>query len=324
MKAEDSIPFYRSKHEEYLLGLDQCENEMQFIVSEWQRIPGAFWCIGTMKIMKTEGDLKKGELLSFVQQCYHPSSGGYSPNINQDPCLTATHYAVILFSAFDSLLNKEIVDIEAVAKFVAHLQKEDGSFMEDNWGQVDIRFSYYAIACLKLLNRLSLVNTDKAVEWVLRCCNPDGAFGISPGSESHAAYSFCAIAVLKLLGRLEEISVDRLGVWLSKRQTKEGGFNGRPEKLPDVCYSWWVLATLYIIKRDHWCNKKALKDFILKCQCEDGGISDRQGNVVDAFHAFFGTAALALMGHFDLEPIDPTFGLPIDLMNRTFPHALVK
>lgn len=322
MKQE--IPFYSSKHEEYLLSLDRCDNEALFIVSEYQRLPGGFWCIATMKMMKSAGDLKKADLLPFVYQCFDSVSGGFSPNLLQDPSLTTTHYGVLFLTLYDSLHDKEKLDLEAVAKYVAHLQKADGSFMGDDWGEVDIRFTYYAVACLKLLDRMSLMDVDKAVEFILRCRNPDGAFGIAPGSESHAAYCFCAVAALKIMGRLEEISVDTLGVWLCKRQTLEGGFNGRPEKLPDVCYSWWVLATLYILRRDHWCNKEALKEFVLKCQCEDGGISDRQGNMVDAFHTFFGTAALALMGCFGLTPVDPVFALPVDVISKTFPHAVLK
>ena len=322
-KTPDLSTFLRSKHEEYLLGLDKCDDEMTFIVSEYQRVPGCFWCIGALKIMGTEGDLKKSELLPFVQKCYRPDSGGFGPNIMHDPCATSTHYAILLFSAYDSIFNKEIVDIDAVGKYLAHLQKSDGSFMDGDWGEVDMRFMYYSIACLKILNKLSLINIDKAVEFILRCCNPDGAFGIAPGSESHAAYSFCAVAALKLMGRLNEINVDKLGIWLAKRQTSEGGFNGRPEKLPDVCFSWWVLATLYIIKRDQWCTKEALKNFVLRCQSEDGAISDRQGNVVDAFHTFFGTASLALMGYFGLAKVDPVFAIPVDMLTKMFPHALI-
>ncbi len=47
-----------------------------------------------------------------------------------------------------------------------------------------------------------------------------------------------------------------------------------------------------------------------------GGISDRPEDAMDAFHTFFGIAALSLMGYPGLEPIDPTYALPVSVMQR--------
>jgi geranylgeranyl transferase type-2 subunit beta len=41
------------------------------------------------------------------------------------------------------------------------LQKEDGSFMGDKWGEVDTRFSYCGVSCLDLLNSLDKINKQK-------------------------------------------------------------------------------------------------------------------------------------------------------------------
>lgn len=72
---------------------------------------------------------------------------------------------------------------------VKTLQKEDGSFSGDQWGEIDTRFSYIALCTLALLQRLDAVNVDKAVEFILRCKNFDGGFGCVPGAESHAGQS---------------------------------------------------------------------------------------------------------------------------------------
>jgi hypothetical protein len=49
---------------------------------------------------------------------------------------------------------------------------------------------------------------------------------------------------------------------------------------------------------------------------EDGGISDRADDMADVYHTFFGIAGLALMGHEGLAPIDPTYALPVDVVER--------
>jgi geranylgeranyl transferase type-2 subunit beta len=49
---------------------------------------------------------------------------------------------------------------------------------------------------------------------------------------------------------------------------------------------------------------------------EDGGISDRPEDMVDVYHTFFGIAGLALMGYPGLEAIDPTYALPVSVVQR--------
>ena len=58
----------------------------------------------------------------------------------------------------------------------------------------------------------------------------------------------------------------------------------------------------------------------LALQNEDkGGISDRPEDMVDVFHTFFGIAALSLMGHSDLEPINPAYALPVATLQKVLP-----
>lgn len=144
------------------------------------------------------------------------------------------------------------------------MQRADGSFQGDEWGEIDTRFSYCAVSCLALLDAFnrskskqdlvylnSKIDRKKASEFVLQCKNFDGGFGCIPGAESHGAYSiylhfhliyicvvFCCVGALKILEGetlgMKESEIDRLAWWLSERQLPQGGLNGRPEKLPDV------------------------------------------------------------------------------------------
>ena len=49
---------------------------------------------------------------------------------------------------------------------------------------------------------------------------------------------------------------------------------------------------------------------------EQGGISDRPEDEVDVFHTFFGLAGLSLMGYPGLAAIDPTYALPVAVVQR--------
>lgn len=49
---------------------------------------------------------------------------------------------------------------------------------------------------------------------------------------------------------------------------------------------------------------------------DNGGISDRPEDACDVFHTFFGIGGLALMGHPGLAPIDPSYALPVETVER--------
>lgn len=64
-----------------------------------------------------------------------------------------------ILCTYDSISE---IDVEAVSKFVASLQQPDGSFFGDQWGEVDTRFSFCAVAILSLLVSSRLLNRNSA------------------------------------------------------------------------------------------------------------------------------------------------------------------
>ena len=119
---------------------------------------------------------------------------------------------------------------------------------------------------LAILDRMDMIDLEKAIAFVQACQNTDGSYGRIPGAESHAGQVYTCVGALALTKRLDHANLDRLGAWLSERQLPNGGLNGRPEKLEDVCYSWWVMSSLAMIGKIHWIDKQKLTQFILKCQ----------------------------------------------------------
>ena len=45
----------------------------------------------------------------------------------------------------------DAINVDTVVSYVSQLQQEDGSFAGDEWGEIDTRFSFCAVACLALL-----------------------------------------------------------------------------------------------------------------------------------------------------------------------------
>lgn len=294
----------KEKHAAFLESYAKDRHGFEQTMVEYLRMSGIYWSLTAMEIMGDGYRDRLGnreELLSFISSCQDPISGGISPSNGHDPHILHTLSAIQILAMMDALNETPpIVDIDKVVSYIKSLQQPDGSFFGDKWGEVDLRFSFCAIACLSLLHRLDEINTESAVSFIMSCNNTiDGGFGSRPGSESHAGLIYCALGSLSILGRLDLIDADNLGWWLAERQLPtSGGLNGRPEKLPDLCYSWWVLSSLCILGRLRWIHPQRLTQFILACQdVETGGFSDRPGNCVDPFHTCFGLTGLSLLSH---------------------------
>lgn len=63
-------------------------------------------------------------------------------------CYICLHWRLQILCTYDSISE---IDVEAVSKFVASLQQPEGGFFGDQWGEVDTRFSFCAVAILSIL-----------------------------------------------------------------------------------------------------------------------------------------------------------------------------
>lgn len=295
------------RHEKYLKQYANDDSTPEQIMAEYLKMSGVYWGINALYLMSAldnqSNEVKRA--LDFIKQC-QADDGGFSAAPKHDSHILHTLSAIQVLV----ILNKcesEYINIDKCVNYIKTLQQENGCFFGDKWGEVDTRFSFCALASLKLLNRLEAINLEKAVQFIMNCNNQiDGGFGSKPGSESHAAYVYCCVGSLSLAGRIDLVDAEQLGWWLSERQLPSGGLNGRPEKLPDLCYSWWCLSSMKMINRMHLIDKRRLIEFILACQDdEQGGFSDRPGNCVDPYHTMFGIASLSLLTHdLKIEPLD--------------------
>lgn len=297
IKGDSPKKLVLDKHIKYLRHYAEDDSGPEQIMAEHLKINGMYWGLNALFMMNAinENSPEIIDILKFLKQCQR-DDGGFGASIDHDSNLVNCLSAVQLLVIFRKC-NQEYIDIERCVDYIQRLQQPDGSFYGDRWGEIDTRFSFCALATLKLLNRLDAIDLNKAVEFVMSCNNQiDGGFGRMPGSESHSAYVYCCLGSLAIADKLDLVDKDMLGWWLSERQLPSGGLNGRPEKLPDLCYSWWCLSSMKMIDQMHRIDYKKLVSFILACQDdENGGFSDRPGNWVDVYHTMFAIASLSLI-----------------------------
>ena len=311
---------------------------MAVVMTEHLKMEGLFWGLGALDMLGNE-QVAGASTAKWVMACFDEKRGGFGGNVGHDASLLFTQHAVYVLAQCNALgmldapskSDPATTVRNRVIDYVASMQNKDGSFRGDEWGEVDLRFTYCAAVALAVLGALDRIDARKACEYVVSVRNElDGGFGCGPGVESHAGYVFTAVGALSVLNGLDLVEDwDALAWWLAERQCDSGGLNGRPEKQADVCYSWWVLSSLWILDRVDWIDKTKLRDFVLACQDPDtGGIADHPNNVGDVYHTFFGLCGLSLLGYLDAATaVDPVFALPrrvvqaLGLESRRVVHA---
>lgn len=296
---------------------------MEAVASEHLRLNAVYWGLCCLQLLDAPADtLDTTALRAWVLSCQDVTAGGFGAAPGHDPHVLTTLSAVQVLALLGDPLLRDDAFVGAVGKYLASLQRRDGSFVGDAGGEVDTRFSYAALCCAYLLRCTDALDIHNAVAFIHQCRNFDGGFGATPGGESHAGQVFTCCAALALAGHpLEGRHARQLGAWLAARQLPCGGLNGRPQKQPDVCYTWWVLSSLTLLRRLHWIDAPAVAAFVLRAQDGvKGGIADRPDDEADVYHTFFGVGGLSLVAHPDVAPIDAATALPVRTLQRLGLH----
>lgn len=306
--------------------------DIYYYLTEQDRLATLFWALNSLKLLEDPHFYQvKQEMLDYTLSCLK-KNGGFGPNPSFSTNIVATFNALQIFYLYDHpFYDERTVD------YILGLQKKDGAFTFDSYGDTDTRLDCCAILSLKLLSvmkkyklgpsdssgfdknelkspidedflRHIRFNKNSAVSHILSCYNLDGGFGQIPGSESHGAQVFCVLSSLKMLKCLGNIDKLKIIDFLVNRQLENGGLCGRVNKQEDVCYSFWILASLNILNADQFIDREKLFEFILSCQ-DDGGFSDRPGNEPDLFHLMYSLASMSLLKKCDIKEIDPCFAL---------------
>lgn len=85
--------------------------------NEHLKLPGAYWCIGSLKLLNALSSERKLEIAQFIKACQH-ECGGFGGNIGHDPGVVTTLYALLVLAMFDEL---QVVNLNKMAEYVASL-----------------------------------------------------------------------------------------------------------------------------------------------------------------------------------------------------------
>ncbi|GFH15685.1 uncharacterized protein HaLaN_11957 [Haematococcus lacustris] len=119
---------------------------------------------------------------------------------------------------------------------------------------------------------------------------------------------YWGLTAMSLLGKLEDMDEAAITSWVLSCQHEGTATEvNATEAQPGSCQHPGLLDCRQAL------DLEAALRFIDE---DDGGISDRPEDMADVYHTFFGIAALSLMGYPGLQGVDPTWALPVSVVER--------
>lgn len=119
-------------------------------MTEHLRMSGIYWGLTALDLMDQLDSINREEVLEFIGKCQY-DCGGIGASINHDPHLLYTLSAIQILCMYDAL---DVINVDKAVKYIKERQQSNGSFTGDIWGEIDVRFSFCAVASLSLLVKI--------------------------------------------------------------------------------------------------------------------------------------------------------------------------
>ncbi|MBO3842200.1 MAG: hypothetical protein FGF48_07270, partial [Candidatus Brockarchaeota archaeon] len=179
------------------------------------------------------------------------------------------HSAVYCLKTLDVL---EEVNVEKIVDKLLKHQPLDGGFgLDGNWRKSNLWYTYLAVDTLHMLNRISSINKERVVNYILSLRNPNGSFNESRDEGMSARAAPLAVITLNLLREISEVNEKTVNSILGE-QMHDGGFR----TLENTYYS--LLALQYLCRLDRTVSSKAV-NYVLSLQNLDGGFGWEKGDI---------------------------------------------
>ena len=106
VQKDSGIPdFIFDQHLKYLQDLDKTKDSeaIGFYTNEHLKLPGGYWCVGALSLIKSIYWERKAEIVEFVKRCQCQVTGGFGGNISHDAHITNSLYALLIIAMFDGI-----------------------------------------------------------------------------------------------------------------------------------------------------------------------------------------------------------------------------
>lgn len=269
-----------------------------------------YWAVNSLKMLKDPSfNQLKSHAICFVFSCLK-ESGGFAPNPTYGENIVSTLNALqILF-----IYNIPYYDIKTV-NFILSLQKVDGAFTFDSFGETESRFDCCAVnslhllgimkkfpninhaAATKICNQLESLpeiftenafNQNKQIESVVKCLPMQG-YNIALGYEL-------------LSSPMDPKFISKIGLNLNTTVThlleffnSDGGAGQLKDSESHAAQVFCVLSALRSLGCLQLIDRLKTVDFLVYRQGKNGGLCGRVNKKEDACYSFWAYSSMIML-----------------------------
>lgn len=168
--------------------------------------------------------------------------------------------------------------------------------------------TYYAYESLRLIGRLSAINTSALADWLAsHCYSTDGSFFKSPSrylssSCSGVVETGMALQILSGLGALSKLNLTKISTYIKSCQLVDGFVRYPGDTSKRITNTYWALIALNITGSVNNINRTGAIDYIASCQnvnpadtANYGGFANYPRGVSYASYTYLALKAVKLL-----------------------------
>jgi geranylgeranyl transferase type-2 subunit beta len=150
-----------------------------------------------------DGLINKEKAVEFIIKCKN-FDGGFGAVPGAESHAGQIFCCIGALSIANSL---HLVDIDLLGWWLSERQCDSGGLNGRPEKQADVCYSWWILSCLSIMGRLSWIDCDKLVEFILQCQDADdGGIADRPGNMADVFHTFFGICGLHLMGHFKRLS----------------------------------------------------------------------------------------------------------------------
>ncbi|WMV22081.1 hypothetical protein MTR67_015466 [Solanum verrucosum] len=184
-------------------------------------------------------------------------------------------------------------------KYIITVEKRKDDFESVVMEHLRLNGAYWGLTTLDIMGKLSAVEQDEVISWVMQCQHESGGFGGNIGHDPHVLYTLSAIQVLALFDKIHVFDIDKRVCNVNLTKPKHVVKLTSRVLITTVIFS--TLAIGSTIKK-FGCDEVVDLTFqldIAGLQNEDGSFSGDIWGEVDTRFSYIAILSLALLHRLD-------------------------
>uniref|UniRef100_A0A1I8GPU9 Geranylgeranyl transferase type-2 subunit beta n=1 Tax=Macrostomum lignano TaxID=282301 RepID=A0A1I8GPU9_9PLAT len=214
------------KHADFLLQYCSSQDNYEYVMTEYLRMSGLYWTASALDLLGRLPDLRQRmDAAAFLRDCARPD-GGYGPAPGHDShllfqgdrwgevdtrfsfCALAALFLLGLGDRLDDLVDAraagDFLDVDRTALWLAERQLASGGLNGRPEKLPDVCYSWWVLASLAMLGRLSWISGERLLRFVCAAQDPEaGGIADRPGDlcdPFHTLFGLAGASLLRLGG----------------------------------------------------------------------------------------------------------------------------